>query len=69
MALLVLSLLLVAVIGGCGCVWWTSRGGGPRWAQALALVTLTAGEFLRFSAARTRRRSVQGPSVSGDADS
>nr|WP_078961951.1 hypothetical protein [Streptomyces hygroscopicus] len=45
----------VAAIGGCGCVWWTSRGGGPRWAQALALVTLTAGEFLRFSAAPRRR--------------
>jgi hypothetical protein len=29
MAILVLSLFLVAVIGGCACVFWAARG-GPR---------------------------------------
>lgn len=48
MAILVLSLLLLAVIGGCACVFWAARG-GPRWARTVAVVTLAAGELVRRS--------------------
>ncbi|SER88373.1 hypothetical protein SAMN04487983_102458 [Streptomyces sp. yr375] len=44
----VLSVLVVLVLGGCACVWWAARG-GPRWARAVATVTLAAGELLRTS--------------------
>jgi hypothetical protein len=48
MAILVLSLFLVALIGGCACVFWAAHG-GPRWACAVAVVTLAAGELVRRS--------------------
>ncbi|MFH0175631.1 hypothetical protein ACIA6D_07360 [Streptomyces cacaoi] len=38
--------ILVLVLGGCACVWWAARG-GPRWARAVAVVTLAAGELVR----------------------
>ncbi|MER6078489.1 hypothetical protein [Streptomyces sp. NPDC001833] len=61
----VLSLLLVAVIGGCACVWWAARG-GPRWVRVVALVTLTAGEVLRVSSKQNRRNSDDSAVVMGD---
>ncbi|QJT01444.1 hypothetical protein G9272_14875 [Streptomyces asoensis] len=42
----VLTGILVLVLGGCACVWWAARG-GPRWARAVAVVTLAAGELVR----------------------
>ncbi|MFF2077927.1 hypothetical protein ACFVXG_24615 [Kitasatospora sp. NPDC058162] len=47
--------VLVLVLAGCGCVVWAARG-GPRWARAVAAVTLGAGELLRGQARRRRRR-------------
>lgn len=52
--MLVLSVILVLVLGGCACVWWASRG-GPRWARAVATATLAAGELLRQSDRGGRR--------------
>ncbi|MBX9398973.1 hypothetical protein K4749_36675 [Streptomyces sp. TRM72054] len=48
MAVLVLSVVLLLVVGGCVCVVWASRG-GPRWVRAVAAVTLGAGELVRRS--------------------
>ncbi|MBT2415920.1 hypothetical protein J7I94_36270 [Streptomyces sp. ISL-12] len=48
MAVLVLSGILVLVVAGCACVVWAARG-GPRWARAVASVTLAAGELVRHS--------------------
>ncbi|MER7674358.1 hypothetical protein ABTY61_38675 [Kitasatospora sp. NPDC096128] len=47
--------VLVLVLAGCGCVVWAARG-GPRWARAVAAVTLGAGEVLRGAQQRRRRR-------------
>ncbi|MFF0108717.1 hypothetical protein [Streptomyces hirsutus] len=46
MIALVLLGILALVVGGCVCVVWAERG-GPRWARAVATVTLGAGELLR----------------------
>ncbi|WP_327182836.1 hypothetical protein [Streptomyces sp. NBC_01334] len=53
MIVLALTGILVLVLGGCACVWWAARG-GPRWARAVAVVTLAAGELVR-GANRTDR--------------
>ncbi|GLP70468.1 MULTISPECIES: hypothetical protein [unclassified Streptomyces] len=46
MLVLVLSVVLVLVVGGCVCVWWAARG-GPRWVRAVSAATLAAGELAR----------------------
>ncbi|MFG2358072.1 hypothetical protein [Streptomyces sp. NPDC048521] len=53
MIVLLLGVLLL-VIGGCVCVVWAERG-GPRWARAVATVTLAAGEAVRRSQRKGRR--------------
>ncbi|KQX82385.1 MULTISPECIES: hypothetical protein [unclassified Streptomyces] len=55
MIVIALAGFLVLVLGGCACVWWAARG-GPRWARAVAFVTLAAGELLR-GAGRADRTS------------
>ncbi|MFI9324441.1 hypothetical protein ACIGXI_32305 [Kitasatospora aureofaciens] len=47
--------VLVLVLAGCGCVVWAERG-GPRWARAVAALTLAAGDLLRGAEQRRRRR-------------
>ncbi|BBJ43595.1 hypothetical protein SSPO_063130 [Streptomyces antimycoticus] len=63
MTVLVLLGVLALVIGGCACVVWAERG-GPRWARAVATVTLAAGELLRRSQ-KNRRRSLNSTSSDG----
>ncbi|MBC2907231.1 hypothetical protein H4N64_38105 [Streptomyces sp. PSKA01] len=46
MGVLILSVLLALVVGGCVCVVWASRGTAPRWARVVAAVTRGAGEAL-----------------------
>ncbi|MFE1588895.1 hypothetical protein ACFW6Q_24760 [Streptomyces sp. NPDC058737] len=46
--LLILSVLLLLVAGGCACVVWAARG-GPPWTRAVATATLAAGELVRVS--------------------
>ncbi|MFE5588071.1 hypothetical protein [Kitasatospora sp. NPDC056531] len=60
----VLVALLVLVVAGCGCVVWAERG-GPRWARAVAAVTLGAGEVLRRLERSQRRRRRRRRSVNG----
>ncbi|MFD8599344.1 hypothetical protein ACFV1L_30515 [Kitasatospora sp. NPDC059646] len=49
----VLVVVLLLVVGGCGCVVWAERG-GPGWVRAVARVTLVAGELVRRDARRRR---------------
>ncbi|MFJ1705549.1 hypothetical protein [Kitasatospora sp. NPDC088346] len=52
---LVLIGVLALAVGGCVCVVWADRG-GPRWVRVVAAVTLAAGELVRGSDRRRRRR-------------
>ncbi|MFI5871438.1 hypothetical protein ACIBAH_03145 [Streptomyces sp. NPDC051445] len=61
MMVLALTGVLAVVLGGCACVWWAARG-GPRWARAVAVAALAAGELAR-GLTRTNRRS---PESGGD---
>ncbi|MFJ8165491.1 hypothetical protein ACIRBY_31860 [Streptomyces sp. NPDC096136] len=63
MIVLVLLGAVALAVGGCACVVWAERG-GPRWARAVAAVTLAAGEQVRRSR-KKRRRGLNGTS-SGD---
>ncbi|MFI1355155.1 hypothetical protein ACH4TV_16525 [Streptomyces sp. NPDC020898] len=58
MDILVLSVILALVVGGCVCVVWASRG-GPRWARGVAYVVLAAGEVLRSLSTRSKQSSGQ----------
>lgn len=49
MVTLILAGVLVLVVGGCACVFWTARGDAPRWARGVAKVTEVAGELTRSS--------------------
>ncbi|MGW1898929.1 hypothetical protein ACWCQB_16105 [Streptomyces hirsutus] len=62
MITLVLLGILALVVGGCVCVVWAERG-GPRWARAVAAVTLGAGELLRRY---EKNRSQDQPTGGGD---
>ncbi len=55
MLIAVLSVVLLAVIGGCACVVWAARG-GPRWTHGVAKATLAAGEVLRVVRPRAGAR-------------
>ncbi|MGW0706749.1 hypothetical protein ACWD4G_12440 [Streptomyces sp. NPDC002643] len=58
MLTLILIGVLVLVIGGCACVFWTARGDAPRWARGVAKVTEVAGELTR-AASRNSRSSTR----------
>ncbi|MYY19382.1 hypothetical protein GT018_27900 [Streptomyces sp. SID4912] len=58
MVALVLLGVLALAVGGCVCVVWAERG-GPRWARAVATVTLAAGKAVRHSG-RNRRPGLNG---------
>ncbi|WP_326800104.1 hypothetical protein OG946_00820 [Streptomyces sp. NBC_01808] len=58
----ILLVVLALVLGGCVCVVWAARGGGPRWVRAVATLTLAAGNVVRSSAGGRRR----GGNGSGD---
>ncbi|MCT9010691.1 hypothetical protein ACWGKW_24035 [Streptomyces sp. NPDC054766] len=51
---MVLLGVLLLVVAGCVCVVWDARG-GPRWVRVVAVVTITAGELLRYSEKHRRR--------------
>ncbi|MER6300162.1 hypothetical protein ABT247_11395 [Kitasatospora sp. NPDC001539] len=63
----VLVAVLVLVVAGCGCVVWAERG-GPRWARAVAAVTLGAGEVLRHLERGRRRERARRRRVTGGGD-
>ncbi len=59
MVVLILSVVVLVVIGGCVCVFWEARGGAPRWARGVARATLLGGELVR-SANRNSRSQQSG---------
>ncbi|BAJ27012.1 MULTISPECIES: hypothetical protein [Kitasatospora] len=64
----VLIVVLLLVVGGCGCVVWAERG-GPKWVRGVARVTLGAGRVARWGR-RNRNRQLlptSNPGNSGDA--
>ncbi|MFJ3898872.1 MULTISPECIES: hypothetical protein [unclassified Streptomyces] len=63
MIVAVLLVVLALAVGGCACVLWAERG-GPRWARAVANVTLIASELLHSS--RKRRRGGLTPKSHSD---
>ncbi|WP_406228617.1 hypothetical protein [Streptomyces anthocyanicus] len=65
MILIVLSVVLLLVVGGCACVVWAGRG-GPSWMRAVATATLAAGELVRASRRSDGRRGGGGPDGSSD---
>jgi flagellar basal body-associated protein FliL len=59
MLVLILSVVVLLVIGGCVCVFWTARGDAPRWAGGVARATLLGSELAR-SANRNSRSQQSG---------
>ncbi|MGV9242211.1 hypothetical protein [Streptomyces sp. NPDC003710] len=54
-----LGVVLVRTVAGCGAVVWAARG-GPRWVRAVATATLLAGELVRRSGRdKGRRRTLE----------
>ncbi|MGW4808517.1 hypothetical protein [Kitasatospora sp. NPDC004272] len=64
----VLIVVLLLVVGGCGCVVWAERG-GPGWVRGVARVTLGAGRVARWAHRNRNRRLVSGSSGSTDGNS
>ncbi|MEV0240091.1 hypothetical protein AB0I06_09210 [Streptomyces sp. NPDC050674] len=59
MLVLILSVVVLLVIGGSVCVFWTARGDAPRWARGVAKATLLGSELAR-SASRSPRSQQSG---------
>jgi hypothetical protein len=54
MLLLILSVVVLLVIGGCVCVFWAARGDAPRWARGVAKATLLGSELARSTSRNSR---------------
>ncbi|MDX2678399.1 hypothetical protein PV333_18865 [Streptomyces sp. NY05-11A] len=57
MIVLVLVGVLVLVLGGCACVWWTARGDAPRWARVASAATLAMGTVAGALTSKNRKSS------------
>ncbi|NEE15800.1 hypothetical protein G3M58_56215 [Streptomyces sp. SID7499] len=69
MLVLMLSVVVLLVIGGCVCVFWAARGDAPRWARGVARVTLLGSELARSASRNPRSRQSGGDdSSSGGTD-
>ncbi|MDQ0828430.1 MULTISPECIES: hypothetical protein [Streptomyces] len=55
MLVLILSIALLLVIGGCVCVFWDARGDAPRWARGVAKATLLGSELARSASSGSSR--------------
>ncbi|MER6563816.1 hypothetical protein ABT300_40085 [Streptomyces sp. NPDC001027] len=60
MVVLILSVALLLVIGGCVCVYWEARGDAPRWARGVAKATLLGSELARSASRGSRSRQSGG---------
>ncbi|MYS93201.1 MULTISPECIES: hypothetical protein [Streptomyces] len=60
MLVLILSLVVLLVIGGCVCVFWAARGDAPRWARGVAKVTLLGSELARSASRNSGSRQSGG---------
>lgn len=56
MLVLILSVVVLLLIGGCVCVFWAARGDAPRWARGVARVTLLGSELVRSADGSSRSR-------------
>jgi flagellar basal body-associated protein FliL len=56
MFVLILSVVVLLLIGGCVCVFWAARGDAPRWARGVAEVTLLGSELARSADGSSRSR-------------
>ncbi|UQT61245.1 hypothetical protein M4V62_42680 [Streptomyces durmitorensis] len=50
----ILSVVVLLFVGGCACVFWTARGGAPRWARGVAKATLFVSDLARSSSRGSR---------------
>lgn len=57
----ILSVVILLVIGGCVCVYWTARGDAPRWARGVAGTTQVLSRLVLAATSKSR-------SSSGDSD-
>lgn len=60
MVVLILSVILLLVIGGCVCVFWAARGDAPRRVRGVATATLVGGELSRKATRGSGSRSDNG---------
>ncbi|MEU3890098.1 hypothetical protein [Streptomyces sp. NPDC029041] len=56
MLVLILSVVVLLVIGGSVCVFWTARGDAPRWARGVAKATLLGSELAQSAGRSSRSR-------------
>ncbi|MFF5519634.1 hypothetical protein [Streptomyces coeruleorubidus] len=54
MLVLILSVVVLLLVGGCVCVFWAARGDAPRWARGVAKATLLGSELARGANGRSR---------------
>ncbi|GAA4308246.1 hypothetical protein GCM10023086_27120 [Streptomyces venetus] len=60
MLVLILSVVVLLLIGGCVCVFWAARGDAPRWARGVAKVTLLGSELARSANRGSRSQRSDG---------
>ncbi|MEU0177683.1 hypothetical protein ABZ178_30700 [Streptomyces massasporeus] len=68
MLVLMLSVVVLLVIGGCVCVFWAARGDAPRWARGVAKATLLGSELARSSNRNSPSQNGGDDSSSGGTD-
>jgi hypothetical protein len=54
MLVFILSVVILLVIGGCVCVYWTARGDAPRWARGVAKTTEVASDLVLRANSKSR---------------
>ncbi|MET9257324.1 hypothetical protein ACGFZL_25000 [Streptomyces sp. NPDC048182] len=67
-ATFVLSALVLLALGGCACVYWAERNGGPRWVRVVSAMTLGASDMIRTARRNSRRRNGWGGPSGGGGD-
>ncbi|MFE5755054.1 hypothetical protein ACFQ7I_15340 [Streptomyces massasporeus] len=60
MLVLMLSVVVLLVMGGCVCVFWEARGDAPRWARGVAKAMLLGSELARSASRNSRSRQSSG---------
>ncbi|MFJ8051834.1 hypothetical protein [Streptomyces luteogriseus] len=60
MLVLLLSVVVLLVVGGCVCVFWAARGDAPRWARGVAKATLLGSELARSTSRNSRSQQSSG---------
>ncbi|MFD0312698.1 hypothetical protein [Streptomyces flavalbus] len=66
MLVLMLSVVVLLLIGGCVCVYWSARGDAPRWARGVAKATLLGSDLARGASRGSRSSRSGGSDDAGD---